>query len=62
MSRDDRDQRGGHNRTSRFHVSEGGYSDFTRQGRKRVRAKAKRDLRRNGDPKPDYPVAHEYWD
>ena len=60
MSRDHRDQRGGH--PTRYYISDKGHSEFARQSRRSARAKAKQALRRGREPEPRYPVETEYYD
>lgn len=60
MSRDDRDQRGGHR--SRYWTSDANHADFARATRKAGRAKAKQALRNGREPEPIYPVEREYFD
>ena len=60
MSRDYRDQRGGHKR--KFPRSVEGRAEFTRRTRRAGRTKAKQALRRGREPEPTYPVEREYYD
>ena len=60
MSRDYRDQRGGH--PSAFYVSNKHHAEFARQSRRSARAKAKQALRKGQEPEPRYPVETEYYD
>lgn len=60
MSRDYRDQRGGHR--GGYYVSNKGHSEFARQCRRSARAKAKQELRHGREPEPTYPVEREYYD
>lgn len=60
MSRDYRDQRGGHR--SAFYISNKHHAEFARQSRRSARAKAKLALRRGQEPEPRYPVETEYFD
>lgn len=60
MSRDYRDQRGGH--PTKYYISDEGHTEFARHCRRSARAKAKQALRRGYDPEPKYPVETEYFD
>lgn len=60
MSRDYRDQRGGHKR--KFPRSEEGRAEFTRRTRRAGRTKAKQALRNGCEPDPMYAVEREYYD
>lgn len=60
MSRDYRDQRGGHR--GGYYVSNKSHAEFARQCRRSARAKAKQALRRGHEPEPTYPVEREYYD
>lgn len=60
MSRDYRDQRGGHR--SGYYVSDGHHAEFARQCRRSARAKAKQALRRGVEPEPIYPIERVWYD
>lgn len=60
MSRDYRDQRGGHR--GGYYVSNKGHGEFARQCRRSARTKAKQALRHGHEPEPMYPVEREYYD
>lgn len=60
MSRDHRDQQGGH--ITKYWVSNANISDFKRQCRRSARYKAKQALRQGIEPSPQYPIETEYWD
>lgn len=60
MSRDDRDQRGGHR--GGYFISNKQHAKFTRQCRRSARAKAKRALRQGHEPAPRYAVERGYYD
>lgn len=60
MSRDFRDQRGGH--ASPYWVDKDGHADHTRKCRRLGRRRAKEALRRGEEPEPKYPVETEYFD
>jgi hypothetical protein len=61
MSRDYRDQRGGHKNPHLF-ISNKRHGEFTRACRKSARAKAKNALRNGREPEPKYGVETEYFD
>ena len=60
MSRDYRDQRGGH--PTKYYISDKGHTEFARNCRRSARAKAKQALRNGHEPAPKYPVETEYYD
>lgn len=60
MSRDFRDQRGGHR--GGYYISNKNHAEFTRQCRKSARAKAKQALRKGEEPQPRYAVETLYYD
>lgn len=60
MSRDYRDQRGGH--PTKYYTSNKGHTEFARLCRRSARAKAKQALRNGHEPEPKYPVETEYYD
>lgn len=62
MSRDHRDQRGGHR--TRWHWTAGSaFVKYTkRRARKSARQQAKADLCRGNEPAPIYPIEREYID
>lgn len=60
MSRDDRDQRGGHR--GGYFISNKHHAAFARYGRRAARARAKQALRQGREPEPTYPVEREYYD
>lgn len=60
MSRDYRDQRGGHR--GGYYISNKRHSEFARQCRRSARAKARQALRHGREPEPTYPVEREYYD
>ena len=60
MSRDHRDQRGGH--ATKYWTSNNGVAEFKRQCRRAARYKAKQTLRHGIEPPPQYPIETEYWD
>lgn len=60
MSRDYRDQRGGHKR--KFPRSVEGRAEFTRRTRRAGRTKAKQALRNGCEPDPMYAVEREHYD
>ena len=46
----------------KYHVSPKGHAKFAKMCRRIVRRRQKLDLKRCGEPMPDYPQAHEYFD
>ena len=60
MSRDYRDQRGGHR--GKYFISDKNHSKFAKQCRRSARAKAEQALRNGIEPEPKYPVEKEYYD
>lgn len=48
--------------THKYHVSPRGHAKFAKMCRRIVRRRQKLDLKRCGEPMPDYPQAHEYFD
>lgn len=60
MSRDYRDQRGGH--PTKYFISDKNHAEFARQSRRAGRAKARQALRNGHEPAPKYPVETEYFD
>lgn len=60
MSRDYRDQSGGH--PNKFYINNRGHSSFAKQCSRRARRKATQDLQRGQEPQPTYPVEREYFD
>ena len=60
MSKDYRDQRGGHRR--KWAISADNYAEFRRINRKIARGKVKAALRKGEEPEPLYPVEREWYD
>lgn len=60
MSRDYRDQRGGHK--SRYMITADNHAEFARFGRKSARLRARRALRDGDEPEPRYPQERLYYD
>lgn len=60
MSRDYRDQPGGH--PSKFFISDKRHAKFARQCRRRGRFRAAQDLRAGREPLPVYPAEREWFD
>lgn len=60
MSRDDRDQRGGH--PSRYFITDKHHAKFAKHCRRSARARAKQALRNGIEPEPRYPIERVYYD
>lgn len=60
MSRDYRDQRGGH--STKYFIADKNHAEFARHCRRSARAKARQALRNGHEPDPKYPVETEYYD
>lgn len=60
MSRDFRDQRGGHR--GHWAINSKNHAEFARQCRRSARAKAKHALRKGEEPEPRYAVETLYYD